>query len=215
VRRDRIVVLYNPLVDEATKTRAGQPVDHPWFNGEHPVVVSAGRLYPQKGFPVMLEAFAAVHRRLPQARLVILGEGPERAALEAKTEQLGLKDVVSFPGFKKNPQAYFARAQVFAMSSFNEGLCNVIVEAMATGTPAVSTDCPHGPSEIISHGSDGYLVPVGDHHKLAQHLIELLESPADARRMGEAARLSSERFGVTNVMKNYERAIEMAAGERL
>lgn len=213
VRRESILALYNPLVDDSTAARASEPVDHPWFNGDHPVVVAAGRFVPQKGFPVLLEAFAAVHQRLPQARLVILGEGEGRASLEAKVAKLGLGEVVSLPGFKKNPQAYFSRAKVFAMSSLNEGLGNVMVEAMSCGIPVVSTDCPVGPAEIVSHGSDGYLVPVGDHRKLAQHLIELLESPADASRMGEAARRSADRFRVSNVMKNYERAIELTAGK--
>ena len=167
---EQVRMIYNPVVSPALFLSAAEPVEHPWLApGQPPVVLSVGRLCPQKDFLTLLQAFALVRTRV-QARLVILGEGPDRAVLETAVADLGLTDTVSLPGFVPNPYAYMARAATYALSSRWEGLPTVLIEALACGTRIVSTDCPSGPREILRDGLYGTLVPVGDPAALAAAL---------------------------------------------
>lgn len=173
--RELIKVIYNPVVTPELLEKAKVSIDHPWFRpGQPPVILSVGRLTKQKDFPTLIRAFALV-RTERSARLMILGEGEERPKLEALVRELGLEDDVSMPGFVDNPYAYMARAAVFVLSSLWEGLPTVLIEAMAVGTPVVSTDCPSGPSEILMNGKYGSLVPVGDHSALAKAIRKNME----------------------------------------
>jgi glycosyltransferase involved in cell wall biosynthesis len=175
--RARLHVIYNPVVHDGLLAAARTPVDHPWFRpGEPPVILGAGRLERQKDFPTLIRAFRVVRDRRP-ARLVILGTGPEREYLLAEVRRLGLEGHVALPGFVPNPSAWMARAAVFALSSVWEGLGNVVIEALAVGTPVVSTDCPHGPREILGGGRYGRLVRVGDADALAAALLATLDEP--------------------------------------
>lgn len=168
ISRERIQVIYNPIVTPELQEKVQAPLDHPWFKpGQLPVVLAAGRLRPQKDFPTLIRAFAQVRQMRP-ARLMILGEGPERPVLEALIRQLGLEQEVSLPGFIENPFAYMARASLFVLSSKHEGLPTVLVEALYCGVPVVATDCPSGPREILADGQFGRLVPVGDVAALTQ-----------------------------------------------
>lgn len=165
--RDAIDVIYNPIVTPEFQRRVRAPLDHPWFRPDAPpVVVAAGRLVPQKGFAGLLRAFARVRRAHP-ARLLILGEGAERAALERLAVELGVSAEVGLPGFTANPYPYMAGAGVFVLSSGWEGLPGALIEALYCGVPLVSTDCPTGPREILHGGRYGVLVPVGDESALA------------------------------------------------
>jgi len=171
---NRIQVIYNPIVLPELFTLAQEPVEHPWFKpSEPPVILGVGRLHPQKDFPTLIRAFAEV-RKVQQARLMILGDGPERQALTTLVSELGLTEDVAFPGFVQNPYAYMAKAAVFVLSSAWEGLGNVLVEAMAIGTPVVSTNCESGPGEILADGKYGALVPVGDSAAIAQAIVSIL-----------------------------------------
>jgi glycosyltransferase involved in cell wall biosynthesis len=170
VPRDRITVIYNPVITPGLAAEAAAPSPHEWLDDpDHPVVLGVGRLTRQKNFPALIEAFEIV-RRERNARLVILGEGPERPALEAQVRERGLRDDALLPGFVPNPHAYMARAAVFALSSDWEGLPTVLIESLATGTPVVATDCMSGPREILQDGKLGALVPVGDVGALAKAL---------------------------------------------
>ena len=174
-----IHVIHNPVVTRWTLRRAQEPVGHPWFApGSPPVVLAVGRFHKQKDFATLLRAFAVV-RGLRTVRLVILGEGEERARLEFLRRELGLEADVDMPGFAANPYAYMARSAVFVLSSAWEGFGNVVAEAMACGTPVVSTDCPSGPSEILEGGKWGRLAPVGDAQSLAEAIIQTLDQPRD------------------------------------
>jgi glycosyltransferase involved in cell wall biosynthesis len=191
IPRERITVIYNPSVVKAdVLEKARAPLDHPWFEpGQPPVLVAVGRLQPQKDYPTLLRAFAQVRRKRP-ARLLILGEGQERSALEALIRELGLEQDVSLPGFVMNPFAYMARASIFVLSSRWEGLPTVLVEALCCGTRVVSTDCPSGPKEILKNGEYGALVPVGDAGALAGALDSTLAAqgpppPAESWRAYE------------------------------
>ena len=187
--RDRSLfhVLPNPVVTPEHGKLAREPVDHPWFGpGKPPVVLGVGRLGRIKNFPLLVKAFARVHASR-DCRLVILGEGKHRARLLALAQKLGVDHAMDLPGFVHNPVAYMARANLFVLSSRWEGFGNVLVEALACGTPAVSTDCPSGPSEILRNGRYGPLVPVDDEVALAQAMLDCLEHPMDAGTLREAA----------------------------
>ncbi|HJW91857.1 MAG TPA: glycosyltransferase [Anaerolineales bacterium] len=165
---ERIHILYNPVVTPELKEKVQAPLDHPWFvAGEPPVILAVGRLTKQKDFPMLLQAFAQVRQRRP-ARLMILGEGPDRSALETQVKQLGLEGEVSMPGFVENPYGYMQRATVFVLSSLWEGLPTVLIEALYCSVPVVSTDCPSGPREILRDGQYGQLVPMSEPGILAQ-----------------------------------------------
>lgn len=157
-------VIPNPVAEDRIRRLAAQHIDHPWCADGLPLVVSAGRLVPEKDFATLLQAFA----RLPQpTRLVLLGEGPGRDALAGLARALGIHGRVEMPGFCANPYAWMRRASVFALSSRSEGLPTVLVEALVCGAPVVSTDCRSGPREILAGGRLGALVPVGDAGMLA------------------------------------------------
>jgi len=188
LEREKIRVLYNPVDVDGLAAQSVEPPDDPWLSaGEPSVVLGAGRLGAQKDFGTLLSAFARA-RAQRECRLVILGEGPQRAQLEALAKELGVRDDVRFPGFVANPYAYMARAAVFALSSRWEGFPNVLLEALACGCPVVSTDCPSGPAELLQNGRFGRLVAVGDSHALASALLEALEKPPSAEDQKSRAR---------------------------
>src|SRR5690554_4926274 len=159
---DRVQVIYNPVVTREVFEKAKENISHPWFIKNRPsVILGAGRLSKQKDFPTLIRACALANQEIP-VRLIILGEGKERPALERLVNELGLESIVSLPGFVDNPYTYMDKADLFVLSSRWEGFGNVLVEAMSVGTPVVSTDCPSGPREILEEGKWGKLVPVGD-----------------------------------------------------
>jgi glycosyltransferase involved in cell wall biosynthesis len=172
--RDRIQIIYNPVVTSELAEKVKASPDHPWFdNGQIPVVLAVGRLTAQKDFPTLLRAFAEV-RRVQPVRLVILGEGPDRPMLEALIRELGMAADVQLPGFVENPYAYMSRASVYVMSSRWEGLPTVLIEALYCGAPVVSTDCPSGPREILADGRYGCLAPLQDPAALAGRITMAL-----------------------------------------
>jgi glycosyltransferase involved in cell wall biosynthesis len=170
----RFRVLYNPIVADDIPTKAAEPVEHPWFQGDDQVFVAAGRYRPQKDFPTLIRAFAKVRTSRP-ARLVILGDGPERPRLEALVEELAVGDDVDLYGYTDNPYAFFSNATAFILSSQWEGLPTVLIEALSCGTPVVATDCPNGPREILAGGRYGHLLPMADVDALATGLELALE----------------------------------------
>ncbi|MFP4181867.1 MAG: glycosyltransferase [Thiohalospira sp.] len=178
IPRERFAVIANPTVTPELEALSREPVEHPWLGAERdrPVIVAVGRLKGQKDFPTLLRAFAALQR---PARLIILGEGPDREALERLRDELGLADSVDLPGFTENPYAWMRAADLFVLSSRYEGSPNVLVEAMAVGTPVVATDCPSGPRALLRDGELGPLVPVGDSEALAAAMERVLAAPPD------------------------------------
>ncbi|HVH48072.1 MAG TPA: glycosyltransferase [Labilithrix sp.] len=201
--RDRIVSIPNPAVTPGTRQREAEPVAHPWLAETPgvravPVVLAAGRLVVKKGFALLLDAFARA-RRERELRLVILGEGPMRRALESRIATLGLGGVVALPGFVENPLAWFARADLFVLSSFAAGMPNALLQAMAAGCPVVATDCPSGPREILEDGRWGTLVPPGNAGALADAIVEAL----GARQLRSESRARAEAFGIEPIAARY------------
>lgn len=205
IRRDRIRVIYNPIVTEELRAKAKVPLEHPWFKiNEPPVVLAVGRLTAQKDFDTLIRAFALV-RRTHLARLLILGEGEQRQALEALVKRLNLEQDVGLPGFVPNPYAYMANSSLFVLSSRWEGLPTVLVEALYCGTPLIATDCPSGPREILRDGRFGQLVPVGDANCLAQ----AIEAGLDGK-IPHPQHDSWQPFELTHVVDQY---VNMLLGE--
>ena len=175
--RDRVRVIYNPIVREDLFAMRALLPDHPWMlDHSSPLVLGVGRLERQKDFATLIRAVGVLRNRMP-CRLVILGEGSERASLERLVAESRLQQSVSLPGFRPNPFAYMASADIFVLSSAWEGFGNVLVEAMACGCPVVSTDCPSGPREILQGGRLGPLTPVGDHLAMADAIERVLAHP--------------------------------------
>lgn len=196
----KIAVLYNPVVTEDFVGRSKLQVYHPWLQRGFgvPVVMGAGRLDKTKDFTTLLEAFCILRSR-KKAKLIILGDGAERHLLERRVCELGIAGDVDFPGQVDDILPYVSRANVFALSSKYEGLGNVLVEAMAVGTPVVSTDCPHGPREILMGGLYGSLVPVGDSRGLANAMLDMLDNPLNRNNFYDAI----DRFRSERVAEEY------------
>ncbi len=183
IDRERIQVLPNPVITREFLQQAAEPLSDPWFApGAPPVILGVGRLEHQKDFPTLLRAFALLRRQRP-CRLLILGEGSRRGELEALVEHLGIGADCRLPGHTPNPYPFMAQASVFVVSSAWEGIVNVLTEALALGTPAVATDCPSGPREILRNGELGPLVAVGDDAALADAIQTTLEQPPDAAHL--------------------------------
>ncbi len=200
---EKIHVVPNPVLTPRTFELADDPPEHPWFlQHEKPVFLSVGRLERQKGFPVLLEAFARV-RSVQPSRLVILGEGSQRPLLEKMIRELDLGDAVLLPGFVDNPYPFMRHADAFVLASLWEGFGNVLVEAMAFGTPVVATDCPAGPREILEDGRLGPLVPVNDVQALADAMLHVLRVPPPREPLIRASR----RYTADKAAEGYVKAL--------
>jgi glycosyltransferase involved in cell wall biosynthesis len=184
--RSRFRVIANPTVTPDLHRLAAEPLEDDWFTSpETPRIIAVGRLTRQKGFSILLEAFARLHGR-QQCRLVILGEGPDRQKLEMEVERLGLAGAVRLPGFVAKPYPWLVRADLFVLSSLFEGSPNALKEALALGVPVVATDCNSGPRQILQSGRYGPLVPVNDPEALAQAMARVLASPPERSFLSEA-----------------------------
>ncbi|WPL18868.1 N-acetylgalactosamine-N,N'-diacetylbacillosaminyl-diphospho-undecaprenol 4-alpha-N-acetylgalactosaminyltransferase [Thiorhodovibrio winogradskyi] len=206
-----ISIAPSPIVSPRLRDLARETIDHPWFNpspvdGDRPpVILGMGELGARKDFATLIRAFARVNAERP-CRLVILGRGRQHAALLKLAEELGVRARVDLPGFVANPYPFMQRADLFALTSRWEGLGIVLVEALACGTPAVSTDCPSGPREILGPCCPDQLVPVGDDRALAEVIGRTLADPpqparlierANAFSVAESAAVYLEALGIT------------------
>ena len=165
-----------------------------------PVMVAIGRLVPQKGFDMLLDAFARLADRHERWTLEIWGEGPDREALERRRDELGLAGRVSFPGTTHAPFELLRRASLFVMSSRREGFPTVLGEAMASGLPVVSFDCPSGPRELIRDGIDGLLIAPDDVDALTAGIERLIVDRDLAARLAARAPDVVERFSLESVL---------------
>ncbi len=198
---DRMTTIYNPFDPDVDRLVAEDP-PAAWFAGSDPTVVAVGRLTPQKAYPVLLEALRLVREHVP-ARLLILGEGEKRPALEARIAELGLGDAVQLPGYVANPFPAMRRADAFVLASDWEAFPFVLVEAMRVGAAAVATDSEFGPNEIIEPERSGLLVPTRDPVALAGAIGRILTDSALAARLREGARRRAEAFAPETAIARY------------
>ena len=203
----RIWVINNPVVTPKLLHSSREETGDPWFQpGEPPVILGAGRLENQKDFTTLIRAFDILRQQRP-ARLLILGEGRERPSLEALIAELGQERDCRLAGYKLNPYTYMAKAAVFVLSSAWEGFGNVVAEALAVGTPVVSTDCESGPREILEDGKYGRLVPVGDPQAMARAILETLDRPPDK----DALRKRGRDFSLEAALPKFLEAFQVEA----
>ena len=179
-------VIPNPLINDMFYSMADKPVNHPWLkDSEVPIILSVGSLEARKDFSTLIRAFSKVKEK-KQCRLLVLGEGKQRNKLLELAEELGVGNHVDLPGYDENPYRYMKNASVFVLSSRREGASAVIVEALACGTPVVSTDCPSGPAETLQNGRYGKLVPIGDHESMAEAISTTIANPQPKNLLREA-----------------------------
>lgn len=193
----RLYTIANPL----------PPGPKPVARLEAPVIAAAGRMAKVKHYERLITAFAKVTAAHPDWELRLYGSGPELNNLRAVAAAHDLTRNVRFMGRTNDIDTAFANASIVASSSSFEGFGMTLIEAFACGVPVVSTDCPHGPREIITHGHDGLLVPPGDTDALAGALSSLIEDPARRRVMGAHARRSAARYEVTTIARQWETLI--------
>lgn len=200
LERSAITVIYNPVVGNGPAPVVAPPAEPMgWCVGAHRRVLAVGTLKEIKDYGTLLNAFAALRQQV-NAKLLILGEGECRAALEALVRRLGITDSVFMPGFVKDTTPYYHHADLHVLSSTGEGLPTVIIEALAAGTPVVSTDCPSGPREILCDGQFGRLVPVGDVDALAAAMLASLTSTHDRAALMARA----QDFSIDKAVDQYE-----------
>lgn len=170
-------VLYNPVINSDLNKKSLDDVQHKWLkNNDNKVFLGVGQITEQKDFFLLINAFSLLKEN-NSFKLIILGDGPDTQKLSVHIKDLDLTDQVDLVGRVNNPYAYMRQADVFVLSSKWEGLPTVLIEALACGVPVVSTDCPHGPREILENGKWGDLVPVGDSDALAKAMLKAVNKP--------------------------------------
>jgi len=200
--RDQVSVIPNIGVDKEVLKRKDEPLPQSQLPPEKALVVSCGRLTPIKGYSYLLEAFRNVRSHM-SVELRILGDGELQEELENKIDALNLNNEVELLGFHSNPFKFMRAADVFVLSSLSEGFGNVIVEAMACGTPVVATDCPHGPGEIITHGENGLLVPPADVDALSDALLRVLRDDRLQKRLAKNGKERARDFHASKIGQQY------------
>ena len=212
--RPKLRMIHDPLDVRAIQALAAEDPHHPWFDPSLELISAVGRLSREKGFLTLLEAFRVVHRTRGNARLMILGEGPQRPELLGAVERLGLGSAVQLIGFQKNPFAYLARSTCYVLSSDWEGFGMAIVEAMASGTAVLATDCQFGPAEILNNGEFGLMAKPGSIDGLANGMLRLIDDRALRHELIEKGARRAMDFDVTAVVPRYAALFEEMSGRR-
>jgi glycosyltransferase involved in cell wall biosynthesis len=195
--RTRVRVIANPVQPAAATN--GRPV----VDIARPSLAAVGRLVPQKGFDILLRAFAIAARQAPDWCLVIAGDGPQRDALRALAASLGLAERVQFRGVV-DAAGLMRSSDAFVLASRYEGFPNALVEAMAAGVPVVATDCPSGPREITDGGRLGLLVPLGDEPALASAIARIMADPELRRELSAKGREVLHRYDSKRIVDEWE-----------
>lgn len=204
LRAERIAVIPNPVapmetVNEATEDGSGI---------DERTVFAMGRMGPEKGFDLLLEAYARSNIAQLGWRLCILGDGKERAALQQQAVSLGVDHTVQMPGTVPEPRHWLRRGGYFVLSSRFEGFPNVLLEAMAEGLPAVAFNCESGPGDIVRNDIDGLLVQAGDVAALAEAMRKLAEDSALRERYAQRADEVLQRFALNRIFAQWEELID-------
>ncbi len=199
--RKRAAIIPNPITIDVARR----------VEGAEFVLAATGRLTWQKGFDLLLDAFARIAERHPKWKLVIWGEGEERAALEQRIRDRGLAHRVTMPGNSRSPEEWVRQADAFVLSSRHEGFSNALGEALVAGLPVASFDCAYGPADMIRHGENGLLAANGDVSALAAELDRLM-GDADLRlRLGRAARSIEQRLRPSTIVARWEQLVQQLA----
>lgn len=206
VKRKKIAVIHNPADLNFIRKKASGPISNQVFNKiKGKKIITIGRLSPSKNQKLLLEAFGRIKEK--NVSLIILGSGELEAELKTYCKDRQIKNVY-FLGNVPNPYQYLKACDLFVLSSIREGFGNVIVEAMATGVPVISTDCPSGPKEIIGDNKYGLLTPLNDINALSNAMTKMLNNPKLMHRYSALGKKRSQDFDINNIIKSYENAID-------
>jgi glycosyltransferase involved in cell wall biosynthesis len=207
--RNKAKVIPNPVLMPPEAHRA------PSIDATPHTIIAVGRLGPEKGFDLLLQAFARVAPRFQDWDLEIWGEGPDRVSLEALRMDLGLERRIRLPGTTQEIHACYEKADLFVLSSKFEGFPNALCEAMSHGLPVVATSCSGGVRDIVRSGVDGILVWPEDPEALAGALTRLISNPSLRRSLGEAAKEVVHRFSIGRILEDWEVCICEATGRNV
>ncbi len=204
-KNSRHICIYNVVKDRHSEERIAQSVDESWLTDKtSPVIISAGRLAPEKGYFDLIMAVKEL-LKTQDIKLLMLGDGPMRAEIEVLIEKENLSSHIKLLGFQENPLKYYSKADVFVLSSYAEGLPNVLVEAMMCGCTPVSTDCPTGPREVLQDEKYGYLVPMHDPQAMAEGIKKALENPISPEKLAEGVKAFTE----DEVFSQYKKVLKL------
>lgn len=199
------IPIYNVIKDDLSIERMQEDASHKWLNNpDQNILIAAGRLAPWKGFDSLIKAMPDVLNK-KNVKLIILGDGPMKDELDDLIKKLNLQNTVDLPGYVNNPLSFYAKADIFVLSSLVEGLPNVLVEAMMCGCTPVATNCPTGPMEVLHGGKYGYLVPVNNQKAMSEAIVEALDNPIPKYLLDEAV----EPFTVDNVVEQHFSALNL------
>lgn len=199
IKDEQSCVIRNPVITADFREALMLTAPHDWLaDPEVKVVMGAGRLSEQKDFATLINAFALVREKMP-VKLIILGEGALRGALEEQVRQLGLENDVAMPGFQADIYRWLGKADLFVLSSRWEGSPNVLTEALSLGVPCVSTRCPSGPNEVLQEGKYGPLVSMGNAEEMADAMFTTITQPLPKEVLME----STEEYNVETSANRY------------
>jgi glycosyltransferase involved in cell wall biosynthesis len=202
VARKKIRTVYNSIDLEKVAALAEEAPPAGVLHFDAPVLLTVGRLIPQKNHDLLIRAFARARRTI-RSRLAIIGEGPLLERSRGLAASLGVGDDVLFLGWQDNPFAFMKRSAAFVLSSNHEGFPNVLVEAMACACPVISTDCPSGPGEILENGKRGLLVPVHDEAALAAAMVRMLSDQPLRAELARRGYAGAQQFDLPAVLDAY------------
>ncbi len=198
----KLAVIPNPVHFPLPRA---EPILAPVSGDGRKRLLAVGRLHADKGFDLLIQAYARLAASHPDWDLVILGEGEERRALQAQVDEAGLESRVFMPGRAGNVGDWYESADLYVLTSRFEGLSNTLLESMASGLAAVSFDCDTGPREIVREGVDGVLVrPNGDVPALCKALDAVMSNEAERQRMAQAATDVRDRFSAARVLQKWQ-----------
>jgi glycosyltransferase involved in cell wall biosynthesis len=209
---EKITVIPNSIDVDSIKEKNKEGTDIAIPSGSK-VIVTSGRLEKEKNTAFLLKVFPGLRKR-EQIKLMIVGDGRERKALEKLSRELNISDDVIFTGYQNNPYKYIKRADIFVHTCLFEGFANVIIEAMACGVPVISVDCPYGPRDIVQHGKNGLLVKMGDEETLRDTILRLLHDRQLRNSLAVSGLERALDFSVHKMVRRYESFFNRVQGSQ-
>jgi glycosyltransferase involved in cell wall biosynthesis len=210
ISASKIVVLHNAiLLDDYRGGYSGAGLRPEYgIREDEKVIAIIGRLSAEKGHDVFIDMASRICEKLHNVQFLIVGDGPMLAQCKRRVAELKLQDHVKFTGYRDDMNDIYASIDILAITSFTEGLPNVLLEAFAHAKPVVATSVG-GIPEVVSHGESGFLVRAGDTDELVRHMMKLVEEPGLASQMGmNGRRTIHERFSFTSRTRELEKVYE-------